>query len=303
MFEYIVRLSTRGAPLIACSAALALAIHTVNAWPNDPEFEKKAEYLKSSRPTAVNLAHACDILTQKGSEKKDFSPENICRLAYGILEEDKQMCQRMGEFGASLVQEGENLMHYCNTGSLATMGIGTALGVIREAHRQGKKIHVYVCETRPLLQGGRLTAYELQKEGIPYTLICDNMAAQLMREKKIQRVFVGADRVALNGDVANKIGTYNMAVIAKFHNIPFHPVAPLSTVDFTCPSGADIHIEHRSATEVRGAFGVQWAPAESPTHNPCFDVTPVDLISSLVLDVGVVSNEELKKGDIIKYKK
>jgi len=202
--------------------------------------------------------------------------------------------------GAALIKEGENILTHCNTGSLATPGKGTALGVIREAHAQGKRIHVYVDETRPLLQGARLTAYELQREGIPYTVIADNMAAVLMSQGKIQRVLVGADRIALNGDFANKIGTYSVAVLAKYHNVPFHAVAPVSTIDFKCESGKDIPIEQRAAEEVLGASGsfgsVRWAPKSSPAFNPAFDTTPVSLVESIILDVGVLSASQLASG-------
>ena len=225
---------------------------------------------------------------------------HLIDTAYAILQEEVDMNAAMAARGAALVQAGEGVLPHCNTGSLATPGVGTALGVIRIAHKQGKQIHVYVDETRPLLQGGRLTAYELQREGIPYTLITDNMAASLMRADKIQRVFVGADRICANGDFANKIGTYGVAVLARHHNIPFHCVAPLSTVDLKCATGDDIEIEQRPAFEVqgvKGSFGtVRWAPADSNVHNPAFDVTPAELVTSIVLDTGVYTQQELKDG-------
>jgi len=224
-------------------------------------------------------------------------------IAHHIKDEEIVMCDRMAKHGASLVKDGDNILTHCNTGSLATIGVGTALGVIREAHRQGKKIHVYVDETRPLLQGGRLTTYELQKEGIPHTLICDNMAGVLMSQGKIQRVLVGADRIALNGDFANKIGTYSVAVLAKYHNVPFHPVAPMSTIDFACTSGKDIPIEQRKKTEVLGAFGVTWAPDQTEVYNPAFDVTPVELIESLILDSGIHTKDNIKSGSLKALKK
>jgi len=281
---------------------VALAIHSVNKWPADGEVVKAADYLKSSRPTAVNLMYCCDKIAQVGISNPDYSPESICKIALELIEEDKQLCEAMSNHGAALIQEGENVLHHCNTGALATMGPGTALGVIKTAHKQGKKIHVYVDETRPLLQGGRLTTYELEKEGVPYTLICDNMAAQLMKEGKINRVFVGADRVAMNGDFANKIGTYNVAIIAKYHNVPFHPVAPFSTLDFECESGDQIPIEQRSSDEVRGAFGTFWAPKSSNTYNPAFDVTPGELITSLVLDQGIFTRDQIREGALRKIK-
>ena len=221
-------------------------------------------------------------------------------MAYTMLQEEVDMNAKMAELGAALVQPGEGILTHCNTGSLATPGVGTALGVIRIAHRQGKKIHVYVDETRPLLQGGRLTAWELQREGIPYTLITDNMAASLMRAGRIQRVFVGADRICANGDFANKIGTYGVAVLAHHHGIPFHGVAPLSTVDLHCATGDAIEIEQRPAHEVQGVTGsfgtVRWAPKESNTFNPAFDVTPAEIVTSLILDTGVYTKDQLKAG-------
>eukprot|EP01129_Flabellula_baltica_P010392 TRINITY_DN4384_c0_g1_i3.p1 TRINITY_DN4384_c0_g1~~TRINITY_DN4384_c0_g1_i3.p1 ORF type:complete len:217 (-),score=37.64 TRINITY_DN4384_c0_g1_i3:9-659(-) len=206
------------------------------------------------------------------------------------------MCDKMSNYGAELIEDGDNILTHCNTGSLATMGLGTALGVIKAAWAQGKKIHVYVDETRPLLQGGRLTAYELKKEGIPYSIITDSMAAMLMKQNKIQKIFVGADRIALNGDFANKIGTYSVAVVAKYHNVKFYPVAPVSTIDFECETGESIPIEIRSDEEVHGAFGTLWAPEGSPTYNPAFDVTPTELVTAYVLDSGVVTQEEALDG-------
>jgi len=224
----------------------------------------------------------------------------VCAKALELFDKEVKMNDAMAKFGASLVRDGEGILTHCNTGSLATPGKGTALGVIREAFAQGKKIHVYVDETRPLLQGGRLTAYELERAGIPYTLICDNMAATLMRQGKIQRIFVGSDRIALNGDFANKIGTYSVAVLAHYHHIPFHTVAPTSTVDFNCTDGSNIPIEERKKEEVLGASGsfgsVLWAPKNAQTYNPAFDVTPVDLVESIILDTGIYTQKELKNG-------
>jgi methylthioribose-1-phosphate isomerase len=216
--------------------------------------------------------------------------------AQAIFAEDVRLCEGMARHGAELIQEGEGILTHCNTGGLATAGIGTALGVIRRAFEQGKRIHVYADETRPLLQGGRLTAWELCRLGIPSTLITDSMAALLMRDGQVQRVLVGADRVAANGDFANKVGTYSLAVQARFHGIPFHPVAPISTVDLACPDGAAIPIEARDQAEVRGFGSLRWTPAAMPAWNPSFDVTPVDLVTSLVLDRGVYSADQLRAG-------
>jgi len=244
----------------------------------------------------VNLMYAMDMMIKDS----DLSPESLKKKAYLMMKEEVDMYLAMARHGAQLVNVGDGILTHCNTGALATPGIGTALGVIREAHAQGKKIHVYVDETRPLLQGARLTAYELKKFGIPYTVICDNMAAVLMAQGKIQRVFLGADRIAINGDFANKIGTYTVAITAKYHNVPFHPVAPLSTVDFKCENGKSIPIEERAPKEVLGASGsfgtVRWAPENSPVYNPAFDVTPVELVESLILDTGVYTRAELQNG-------
>lgn len=302
MYDYIVRLSTRGAPMIGVAASLALAQEAARG-ASEAELRERGAYLRSSRPTAVNLMHCIDRLLAP----QPLDPTALIADAYRILEEEVAMNQRMAELGAALVQPGEGICHHCNTGSLATPGVGTALGVIREAHRQGKNIHVYVDETRPLLQGGRLTAWELQREGIPYTLITDSMAASLMKAGKIQRCFVGADRVCANGDFANKIGTYGLAVLAKHHGVAFHAVAPVTTVDLHCATGDDIEIEQRPAYEVqgvRGSFGnVRWAPAASNVHNPAFDVTPASLVTSLVLDTGVYSTKQLSDGVLQSVKK
>jgi methylthioribose-1-phosphate isomerase len=215
--------------------------------------------------------------------------------AVAIFEEDVALCEALAAHGAPLVDKGEALLTHCNAGALATAGIGTAVGVIRRAFEQGRASHVYVDETRPLLQGARLTAWELGKLGIPHTLITDSMAALLLRDGRVQRVFVGADRIAANGDFANKVGTYGLAVNARYHGVPFHPVAPYSTVDPTCATGAAIPIEERRPEEVRGYGATCWN-AGSPAFNPSFDVTPVSLVTSLVLDKGVIGSEALAKG-------
>lgn len=209
----------------------------------------------------------------------------------------------MADFGAALLGDGEGILTHCNTGGLATAGVGTALGVIRRAWEEGRRPQVWVDETRPLLQGARLTAWELRRLGIPHTLITDNAAGALLRSGRVQRVLVGADRVAANGDFANKVGTYGVAVLAAWHEVPFHVVAPWSTVDLACPDGATIPIEQRAADEVRGAAGsfgaVRWAPADVPVDNPAFDVTPAALVTSLVLDRGVVARAVLVAGGLV----
>jgi methylthioribose-1-phosphate isomerase len=251
------------------------------------EYAAACAALRAARPTAVNLMWAMDRM--KGAT-------DPVAEAQAIFAEDVRLCEGMARHGAELIQDGEGILTHCNTGGLATAGIGTALGVIRRAHEQGKRIHVYADETRPLLQGGRLTAWELRKLGIPSTLITDSMAALLLRDGRVQRVLVGSDRVAANGDFANKVGTYGLAVQAHFHGVPFHPVAPFSTVDLACPTGAAIPIEARNQAEVRGFGTLRWAPADMPTWNPSFDVTPVDLVTSLVLDRGVYGAEQLRSG-------
>jgi methylthioribose-1-phosphate isomerase len=236
---------------------------------------------------------AMDRMVRALSDSKKLMAE-----AVAIFNEDVEMCERMGDNGAPLIKDGDGVLTICNTGGLATVGIGTAFAVMRKAHERGVKFHVFACETRPLLQGGRLTTWELAKCGIPHTLITDGMAATLMHQGKIQSVFTGADRVSAKGDYANKIGTYSLAVLAKHHEIPFYPVAPASTVDATCVDGASIEIEQRSAAEVRGfvspAMEVRWAPRDVQVYNPSFDVTPVELVSKFVLDRGVMTPDEYR---------
>jgi len=279
MVELIRGLAVRGAPLIGVAAALAVA-HYANSGVNAEQLRKACANLRAARPTAVNLMAAIDRLLMLG----ELTPRNVIGEAEAIFEEDVAMCEAMSERGAALISDGDSLLTHCNAGGLVAAGIGTALGVIRRAHEQGKRIHVYVDETRPLLQGARITAWELGKLGIDHTLICDNMAASLMAQQKIQKVFVGADRIAKNGDVANKIGTYGVAVLAHHHEIPFYVVAPRTTFDASCPTGRDIPIEQRASDEVRAGK----SPATSPVYNPAFDVTPRELITGIVLDDGML---------------
>ncbi len=290
MVTLIQRLAVRGAPLLGVAAAASLATFA-HRGASTTEFTAACAALRAARPTAVNLMWAMD--------RMKAAPDPIAE-ARAIFEEDVRLCEGMAGHGAALIQDGEGLLTHCNTGGLATAGIGTALGVIRRAHEQGKSIHVYADETRPLLQGGRLTTWELRRLGIPSTLITDSMAALLLRDGKVQRVLVGSDRVAANGDFANKVGTYGLAVQARFHGVPFHPVAPCSTVDLACPTGAAIPIEERDPAEVRGYGSLRWAPAGMPSWNPSFDVTPADLVTSLVLDRGVFSASELSSGVLVR---
>jgi methylthioribose-1-phosphate isomerase len=275
MVELIQGLAVRGAPLIGIAAALAVA-HHARRGAGPAELRASATLLRRARPTAVNLMVAIDRLLNL----PELTPEAVIQGAEAIFEEDVAMCEAMAERGAPLIDDGDSILTHCNAGGLVAGGIGTALGVVRRAHEQGKKLHVFVDETRPLLQGARITAWELAKLGIDHTLICDNMAAGLMAQQKIQKVFVGADRIAKNGDVANKIGTYGVAVLAHFHGIPFYVVAPRTTFDQGCASGRDIPIEQRAAEEVRAGK----SPATTPVYNPAFDVTPRALISGIVLD-------------------
>ncbi len=274
----------RGAPAIGISAAYAYCLAALNG---DDLTEAKA-ILAASRPTAVNLFWALERM-----ERKAFAcggdPQALIAEAKAIHAEDIAMNHTMGTFGAAVVPEHARVLTHCNAGALATGGYGTAVGVIRAAHEQGKIDLVYVDETRPLLQGARLTAYELVHDGIPATLIADNMAAFLMQQGKIDVVLLGCDRMAANGDFANKIGTYSVAVNAYHHGVPFYTVLPSSTIDLSIPDGNGIPIEERAADEVRSMYGVQTAPAEIPVYNPAFDVTPHELLTGIITEKGVIA--------------
>lgn len=288
----IKRLEVRGAPAIGIAAAyaLAMAMGRQSAYSHD-KLQQLATEIKDARPTAVNLMWAIDRLVAKVASSKASSLEAVTALlwkeAEAIHDEDRELCRRIGEYGASLIYDGDIILTHCNTGALATGGIGTALGAIYTAHEQGKRIAVYADETRPLLQGARLTAWELQQAGIDVTLISDSMAGMLMKQKKISSCFVGADRIAKNGDAANKIGTYSVAVLAAHHNIPFYVAAPYSTFDDNTPDGAAIIIEERGAGEIINGFGKQTAPENVRVYNPAFDVTPFELITGYVTDRGI----------------
>ncbi len=296
MIQIIRELKVRGAPLIGVAAALQLGL-LAEKRVSDQDFEKALWALREARPTAVNLMNCLDRVM------RTFKTKGLAAVpdeADAICLEDMRLAEKMAKNGSSLIQDGDRLLTHCNTGGLATVGIGTALGVAIQAVREGKKIHVYVDETRPLLQGGRLNTWECQKNNVPYTLICDNMAAFLMQKGKVDRVLVGSDRIARNGDFANKIGTYSLAVNCKFHGVPFYVVAPFTTVDVNCASGADIPVEERRPEEVRGAKGafgtVEWSMKDAPVWNPAFDVTPADLVTAWVLDKGVFNKEDIKNG-------
>ena len=296
MVDMIKKLQIRGAPLIGIGASLLLG-HLSEQGADENELREAATTLRAARPTAVNLMNNMDsMLSVLNTQGADALPKEAERLFH----EDIALCDAMASRGAQLIKPNSHILTHCNTGSLATAGVGTAIGVIRAAHDQGKNIHVYVDETRPLLQGGRLTAWEMGKFNIPHTLICDNMAALLMRDGKVDYVLVGADRIAANGDFANKVGTYALAVIAHYHKIPFYVVAPYTTVDPECAEGSMIPIEERNAAEVRGVSGsfgaVRWSPEDTPVFNPAFDVTPASLVTGWILDNAVYSQDEIHKG-------
>ena len=301
--DAIRELKVRGAPAIGVTAALGVALGA-QAIPAT-EFTAFAQallpicdHLAATRPTAVNLFWAIDRMKKKlASLSAQAVPAVKAALlaeAQAILEEDIALCKAMGRHGAELIANGQTVLTHCNAGALATAGYGTALGVIRAAWEQGKKIQVIADETRPVLQGARLTAWELMQDKIPVTLITDNMAGSLMRQGKIQLCVVGADRIAANGDVANKIGTYSVAVLARAHGIPFYVAAPYSTIDLKTKTGADIPIEHRNALEVTTIHGSHpVAPAGVAVYNPAFDVTPAELITGIITERGVFKPGEL----------
>jgi methylthioribose-1-phosphate isomerase len=297
--DVIVTMVVRGAPAIGVSAAYGVALgaqrtKTTTVAEFAPEFEKICARLAGTRPTAVNLFWAIDrmkklfhCLIASGATLAQIQGKLLAE-ADAMYEEDIAACKAMGAFGATLLPEEGGVLTHCNAGALATCGYGTALGVIRSAVEQGKKIHVYADETRPFLQGARLTAWELMADGIPTTVICDNMAASLMRAGKIKAVVVGADRIAANGDFANKIGTYNVAILAKEHGIPFYCAAPWSTIDTATPTGDAIPIEERNAIEVTHHGGKQLTPHGVGICNPAFDVTPAKYVTAIVTERGVL---------------
>jgi len=296
-------LKVRGAPAIGVTAAMGVALgaQAINAMDYSSFAQavfKICDELATTRPTAVNLFWAIERMRHK-LESLRAQPVSAIKQALvvesqAILEEDIRLCKTMGQHGAELIRDGQTVLTHCNAGSLATAGYGTALGVIRAAWEQGKKIKVITDETRPVLQGARLTAWELMQDQIPVTLITDNMAGSLMRQGKIHLCVVGADRIAANGDVANKIGTYSVAVLAKAHNIPFYVAAPYSTIDLKTKSGADIPIEQRNPSEVTTIHGSHpVAPQGVAVYNPAFDVTPAELITGIITERGVLKPSEL----------
>ena len=297
--DVIVTMVVRGAPAIGVSAAYGVALgaqqtkaQTAAAFA--PEFDQICARLAGTRPTAVNLFWAIDRMKKlfaglhAAGTPLDQIQKKILAEAHAMYEEDIAACKTMGAFGGALLPDEGGVLTHCNAGALATCGYGTALGVIRSAVEQGKRIHVYADETRPFLQGARLTAWELMADGIPTTVICDNMAASLMRAGKIKAVVVGADRIAANGDFANKIGTYNVAILAKEHGIPFYCAAPWSTIDMATPTGDAIPIEERNAVEVTHHGGKQLTPHGVGICNPAFDVTPAKYTTAIITERGVL---------------
>ena len=290
----------RGAPAIGASAAFGLALagyESASASTDDlvADLQSAASTLKSARPTAVNLAWALDRILNKVSDVQyqhgaDSIRQIVLEEAQSIADEDVEINKRMAEHGAALIDEGDTIIHHCNTGALATVDWGTALGVIHTAHEQGKNIHVLVDETRPRLQGARLTAWELEQYGIPYEIISDNMAGYFLKAGKVQKCFVGSDRTAANGDVANKIGTYMLALAAHDNGVPFYPVVPTSTIDLSLAHGDLIPIEERNPEEVLGLEfqGERVAPKNAKARNIAFDVTPNRLVTGIVTENGVI---------------
>jgi methylthioribose-1-phosphate isomerase len=278
----------RGAPAIGCAAAFGLALEAERGGALDAAFEVLAQ----SRPTAVNLFWA---LERMRAALKARGPEALEAAALAIHREDLAVNRAIGEHGAALIKDGARIMTHCNAGALATAGHGTALGVIRSARDQGKRVSVIANETRPYLQGARLTAWEMVQEDIPVTLITDSMAGHLMSRGEVDLLIVGADRIAANGDVANKIGTYTLAVLARRHKLPFYVAAPLSTFDRSIADGSAIPIEERGADEVTGYRGLRWAPQGVQVRNPAFDVTPAELVSAIICEHGVVLAPDREK--------
>jgi methylthioribose-1-phosphate isomerase len=292
--EAIEALRVRGAPAIGVAAGYALALAALNSSARDwdgwrSDLDRAAARLRQTRPTAVSLFHALDHVLQAADAADSIADgqRRVLEASEALAHQDRRVNEQIGLHGAALIPARANILTHCNTGALATVEHGTALGIIRTAHRQGKQIHVWVDETRPALQGARLTAWELLAAGIPHTIIVDSLAAFLMCRGEIDLVIVGADRIAANGDVANKVGTYSLAVLARAHGLPFYVAAPLSTVDPEIERGVDIPLEERSPDEVRAIRGIPVAPAASPALNLAFDVTPAELVTAIVTEAGI----------------
>lgn len=301
VWDAIKKLRVRGAPAIGIAAAMGVALGMqAHTDPSGTRYLQRvreiSDYLRSSRPTAVNLFWALDRMQRCSETLVSFAisidPPAITRgllqEALAIEEEDRQMCYAIGRAGAELIANGDGVLTHCNAGGLATADYGTALAVMFAAADQGRTFRVFADETRPLLQGARLTTWELKQRGIPVTLICDNMAAQVMKEGRAQLAITGADRIAANGDTANKIGTYGLALLARAHNIPFYVAAPSSTFDLSLATGDKIPIEQRDPREITHGLGRQVAPDGIDVYNPAFDVTPAALIAAIVTEKGII---------------
>jgi methylthioribose-1-phosphate isomerase len=295
--EAIRNMTIRGAPAIGVAAAygLALAAKSVTAMRSSifiAEITSAAALLRQARPTAVNLTWAIDRILRLVAANQNLSPAKLCGLildeAHRMAAEDIEINRRIGQNALHLVPQNAVFFHHCNTGALATVGFGTALGIIRTAHENGRNVFVYVDETRPRLQGSRLTAWELQQMGIPFALVVDGASAHIMRTRPVDLVTFGCDRIAANGDTANKIGTFNLALAAKAHGIPVYSAAPTSTIDLSIQSGAEIKIEERDPEEITHIEGLPIAPAHTPVFNPAFDVTPAEYITAFITENGVV---------------
>lgn len=302
VWEAIRLLRVRGAPAIGCAAAYGIVLGVQDVRDNSDSRMKRLEtvanHLATSRPTAVNLFWAIDRMKSAAIRHQTLSlSEWLARLlveAQTIEQEDRDMCAAIGRHGATLMPDHGAVLTHCNAGSLATAGDGTALSVFYAAVAAGKQLTVYADETRPLLQGARLTAWELRQRNIPVTVICDSMAAVAIRDRQIKAIVVGADRIAANGDTANKIGTYGLAVQARYHGVPFYVAAPTSTFDFSTGSGDDIPIEERQSEEIATWFGSRTVPIGASVWNPAFDVTPAELVSAIITERGVVASPTME---------
>ncbi len=297
MWDAIKRLAVRGAPAIGVAGAFGAYLGIQRSTASSAaellaELTRVCDHLATARPTAVNLSWALDRMKRVAAESRALPGPAVKRRLYeealAILDEDRAICRRLGNVGAPLVREGGSYLTHCNAGGLATADYGTALAVFYSAHAEHRRFQVFADETRPLLQGARLTAWELHQSGIPVTVISDSMSASLMRARRIDAVFVGADRIARNGDTANKIGTYALALIARAHEVPFYVVAPVSTFDLTLEDGSRIPIEERDASEVSEWGGRRTVPKGVPVWNPAFDVTPASLITGIVTECGLI---------------
>ncbi len=297
VWEAIRQLRVRGAPAIGVAAAMGVVLGVRDETESDREgFLRKLDdvchYLGTARPTAVNLSWALQRMRRRAQSLPSAHPSEIKRAlleeAKRIRDEDEAMCRAIGRHGEALIAEGVGVLTHCNAGSLATAYYGTALAPLYTAHEKGRRFRVYADETRPLLQGSRLTAWELHRSGIEVTVLCDNTAGTLMKSGQVDLVIVGADRIAASGDTANKIGTYPLAVLARAHGIPLYVAAPSSTFDLAIPDGSRIPIEHRSPDEVRRGMGALTAPPDAPCFCPAFDVTPADLITGIITERGII---------------